>query len=245
MSLFPARRRRAPRFDAILAPEQPFYAIGDVHGRADKLRETLRIIDDADPDATIITVGDLIDRGPASAQVLRLLRARCQERPGKMVCLMGNHESMCLKFLDSPHGRSASWLRHGGLETLASFGLAHRADTSPAQTAQALRDAMGPDLLAWMTAAPAWWQSGNVAVVHAGADPALSVSAQPVKTLIWGHPDFTRQPRQDGVWVLHGHTVVDSPIVDQGRIAIDTGAYATDRLTTARVSAEGLSFLTV
>jgi serine/threonine protein phosphatase 1 len=89
---------------------------------------------------------------------------------------------------------------------------------------------------------PLMHETGNVTVVHAGADPAKPLDQQAHRTLTWGHPDFRTTPRRDGQWVLHGHTIVDAPSADQGRIAVDTGAYATGRLTVARVIPGEVSF---
>ena len=74
---------------------------------------------------------------------------------------------------------------------------------------------------------------GNVAVVHAGADPRKPLESQRPANLTWGHPAFGQLPREDGTWIVHGHTVVDRPIMANGVISIDTGAYARGRLTAA------------
>ena len=220
-----------------LAPAGPMQVVGDVHGRLDLLR---LILDARDPDLPLICVGDYIDRGEQSAGVLRLLAE------GPHVCLMGNHEAMMLDFLDAPEAAGQRWLRNGGLQTLASFGVAGVTVTSGPATlvtaAMALRRAMGDDLIGWLRALPLYHLSGNVAVVHAGADPARPIDVQS-NSLVWGHADFARTPRNDGVWVVHGHTVVDRPIVAQGRVAIDTGAYATGALTMARIDAGALRFV--
>jgi len=103
------------------APEQPLTIIGDVHGRADLLDQALA----AASGSQTILVGDYIDRGEKSAQVLRQLT----ENPN-LVCLMGNHEDMLLQFLDDPNRHGQRWLRFGGLQTLASFGIAGAIQTS-------------------------------------------------------------------------------------------------------------------
>ncbi|MEQ3748532.1 MAG: metallophosphoesterase family protein [Celeribacter sp.] len=217
--------------------------MGDIHGRADLLDRLLeKLHQQAPPDARLICVGDYVDRGEESARTLRDLHALTQQHPDHVICLMGNHEEMLLNFLDAPAQAGPSWLRHGGLQTLASFGLPAPAPGSSGATPDTaawedlrdrLRAALGPDLETWLRALPLRWSSGNVTVVHAGADPALPLEAQPAQALLWGHRDFTTTPRSDGHWVLHGHTITDAPQVQAGRIAIDTGAYATGRLTAA------------
>ena len=78
--------------------------------------------------------------------------------------------------------------------------------------------------------------------MHAGADPAVAIEDQTRGTLLWGHPEFHKTPRNDDTWVVHGHTIVDAPVAENGIISIDTGAYATGRLTVAHVSSDGVTF---
>lgn len=228
-SLLPGRPFPAP------APAAPFRAIGDIHGCADLLA---RALDRPGPPA--ICLGDMVDRGPDSAGVLRMLAARPD-----IPCLMGNHEEMLLAFLNDPD-LDARWLRHGGAETLESFGLQAPSPDAPleavAAAAHALAKAMGPDLIAWLAALPSLWRSGNVAVVHAAADPARPIPDQRIEVLRWGHRDFRHRRRRDGVWVVHGHVVVERPICRAGVASIDTGAWVTGRLTTAHVTAGGIRF---
>lgn len=110
-------------------PETPVGVIGDVHGCAELLEELLGRLDEAGV-KHIVTVGDYVDRGERSADVLHMLRARSSETPETLVCLMGNHEKMMLDFLDRPVERGARWLRNGGLQTLASFGIGNASDTA-------------------------------------------------------------------------------------------------------------------
>lgn len=223
-----------------LAPDAPFVALGDIHGRADLLARAL----DSIKDTQIVCVGDYVDRGDESAEVLRLLHARPD-----VVCLSGNHEEMMLNFLDHPQKHGPRWLRYGGLQTLASFGVAGASEATTGAAldaiAEQLQNAMGAELVLWLRNRPIFWQSGNVAVVHAAADPASPINLQTAETLHWGHADFGTTQRQDDIWVLHGHTIVDAPFADCGRVSIDTGAYATGRLTAAWVSAHNVTFKTV
>lgn len=234
----------APRFTAQIAPEQPFFAIGDVHGCLPQFEALIGRIEATDPDATIICVGDFVDRGEQSAQVLRLAMARTAEMPDRFLCLKGNHEAMLLNFIDDPEAHGARWLKYGGLQTLASFGVGHRGSQDFAETGRALAEAMGPDLIDWVRGLPMQWTSGNVAVVHASANPLQPIDTQNEQALLWGHPAFFDLPRTDGIWVVHGHTIVDAAAAEAGRIAVDTGAYATGLLTAAHVTQTGVQFLT-
>ena len=221
-----------------IAPQDGFYAIGDVHGRIDLLERVLR---DLPRDLRIVCLGDYVDRGENSAEVLRLLHSRPD-----ITALRGNHEDMLLRFLDDPKGSGARWIRYGGLQTLASFGLPGLTSTSDVIemkiAADALRARMGADLVEWLRFLPFVHQDGNVAAVHAGADPSLSIQDQKPSVLTWGHPDFPQSPRGDGLWIVHGHTIVDQAHIGPGHIAVDTGAYATGRLSVARITSSGVEF---
>ena len=213
---------------ATISPERELVVIGDIHGRMDLL---CRALEQAQG-AQVVCVGDYVDRGPESAGVLRLL----QECP-EVLCLGGNHEDMLLRFLDNPNDHNAGWLKHGGDTTLESFGLDWRQfQANHAAMRDELVGAMGEALIEWLRALPNYFVSGNVAVVHAGADPNSPIELQDSRILRWGHSQFSKQIRKDGVWVVHGHTIVGKGFVRRGRVAVDTGAYATGRLTLAHIN---------
>jgi len=219
---------------ATISPERELVVIGDIHGRMDLL---CRALEQA-KGAQVVCVGDYVDRGPESAGVLRLL----QECP-EVLCLHGNHEDMLLRFLDDPTDRNARWFKHGGDTTLESFGIDwHKLKANHAALRDELVGVMGKPLIDWLRALPDHFVSGNVAVVHAGADPNMAIELQDRHTLLWGHPQFPKRTRRDGVWVVHGHTIVGEGFVRRGRIAIDTGAYATGRLTFARIARSSVTF---
>lgn len=219
-----------PHFDPI-TPDVPVIAIGDIHGRFDLLER----LPEPPAGTQVICVGDLVDRGEQSAQVLRALH----EQPD-IITLMGNHEQMMLKFIDNPKENGPRWLRYGGLQTLSSFGVSGVSQTSSGDDLERARDAlqgaMGEALLDWVINLPTSWVSGNVAFVHAAANPLIPIKDQESRTLLWGHEDFGRKRRRDGIWVVHGHTIVDTPTIKGGVVSIDTGAYATDKLTAATIN---------
>lgn len=230
------------------------YAIGDVHGRIDLLMPLVdRVFQDAVAEMTedgvpaeLVFVGDVIDRGPDSRSVVELLATILDWPEIEPIFLVGNHELMLLQFLNDPvNGRR--WLRHGGYETLVSYGLNRIGDMGdPDQLhriADDLRGEMGSHLSFVENLRP-WHLNGNVLLTHAGADPLLPPSQQPIEALVWGTPDFLKTRREDGLWVVHGHNVVETPTVRHGRIPIDTGAYKTGRLTALKIKGEEVSFLT-
>lgn len=247
MRLFFGKRSKKPEFTAPLEPEAPFFAVGDIHGRDDLFARLMeRLSDLAHPTAPLICVGDYIDRGDDSAALLRRLHDLQAEAGSHMVCLRGNHEAMLLKFLDEPARHGPRWLRHGGLQTLASYRIAAVRDSDPAEKWEGMRDrlreAMGADIENWLRGLPLTWQTGNVLVCHAGADPSLGIEDQSEDVLLWGHEAFMTTPREDGIWVVYGHTICDRPRPEAGRIPVDTGAYATGRLTAALIEPGRVEF---
>lgn len=210
-----------------IAVERPFVAIADIHGCDDLLGRLLDKLAAEAPDAEIVFVGDYIDRGEQSAQVLR----RLMSLEGAQF-LLGNHERMCLDFIDHPEEKGPRWLKYGGLQTLASFGVAGSTNDPVALRDQMVAE-MGDEMIAWLRTLPLTYANGNVRVVHAAAHPEKPLEEQGEKPLIWGHPKFGSLPRRDGLWVVHGHTIVNMPKVSQGVVSIDTGAYATGRLSAA------------
>ena len=235
-----------PRLDS------PVCIVGDIHGRADLLDRMLRLIA-AQPQAAqarLIFAGDYIDRGPSADKVLALLRELTQ--CGKAICLMGNHERMLLDVLDHPEVSGKRWLLNGGDATLASFATrSGRAGRLPGETeaermaalAAQIRAGLSDGTEAWLRTLPLWWRDQGLAVVHAGADPMLPIEDQAEASLLWGHRRFG-QPRADGLWIAHGHVIVAEPKAEAGRIAVDTGAWTTGRLSAAWIEAGQVRFIT-
>lgn len=232
------------RFDAPLAPADRIAVIGDVHGCDRLLIALLNRLGARDPAPDrLVFCGDLVDRGEHTGTVLSLVYG-LQKRLGEgAVALRGNHEQMMLDFLDAPAEAGERWLRFGGLQTLASLGIGGAGETMRPASAIRVRDALaralGPAMIDWLWNMPTRLSSGNVHVVHAGANPALPLEHQSDHTLIWGHPDFERRMRRDGQWVVHGHTIADRVEPCDGRIGVDTGAYATGRLSAALIAPDG------
>lgn len=190
-------------------------------------------------DPKLVFVGDYIDKGPASAGVLKRLSELSAEFPENVTCLLGNHEQMMLDFLDAPSARYARWFRNGASHTVESFGLAVPDTEDQADALGAdLREALGP-LEDWLRALPLQHRSGNLTVVHAGMDPRRDIDDQAARILLWGHPEFLTHARNDGQWVAHGHTVMDLPVYADGRISVDTGAHQTGLLTCAVILPDG------
>jgi serine/threonine protein phosphatase 1 len=231
------------------APERPVYAIGDIHGRVDLLIPLMeRVLADAgtlDARPEVVLLGDYVDRGEGVADTLEFLMAMAGWPEIDLIPLLGNHEQMLLDFLDAPESASG-WLSCGGLQTLASYGVqaagAMRGPSELERIRDELGDAMGPHL-EFIQSTRLFHLNGNVFFVHAAADPARPPAAQTPDVLLWGHEEFPRRQRTDGLWVVHGHVMVEEPVARGGVISIDTGAYVTHRLTAARLTPGEVRFL--
>jgi len=223
------------------------YAIGDIHGRLDLLdRMIAAIARDAkehEGGSLTVTLGDYVDRGPKSRGVLdRLLR---NPFPGDYVALKGNHEALLEAFLaDSRTG--THWQRLGGLETLDSFGV--RAATLLGgrnfdRAAAQLRAALTPEHMTFLASLKMSHTTGGYFFCHAGVRPGVPLDRQSDEDLLWVRDEFLDSDMDFGKIVVHGHTPVVAPQVRANRINIDTGAFATGRLTCVVLEGERHRFL--
>ena len=189
-------------------------------------------------------LGDYVDRGPQSAQVLDHLLQPAP--PGfERFCLMGNHEQMMLDFLDDPP-TNAYWLEQGGLETLQSYGvrIAKRRGQRRGE-AGATAEHPGRSPAVSSTSLPsASACRGGYSSTPAYDQAALSPS-RPTKTCIWIREPFLSARLAGAPRVVHGHTPSPEPVVTPYRVCLDTQCFLTGRLTAARITQDGeLSFLT-
>jgi serine/threonine protein phosphatase 1 len=212
------------------------YAVGDIHGRVDLLDWLLAGID-ADLDERPVSksihvfLGDYIDRGPQSAAVLDRLISRAKTHP--TLCLKGNHESYLLEFLQDP-GILEGWGQYGGLATLLSYGLRPTMQAGPAEQeelAVALERVLPESHRKFLAGMPLSFTCGDYFFVHAGVRPGTSLARQREEDLLWIRGDFLLHEGDFEKVIVHGHTPVRDPELRQNRINIDTGAYATGRLT--------------
>jgi len=239
---------RIERYPPRLPDGVRIYAVGDVHGRADLLDQVLSRIDAdlaSSPDCRPVQVflGDYIDRGPYSRSVLDLLVAR--GRTHEAVFLRGNHESYVFEFLKNPAVFDA-WRRFGGLETLLSYGLrpSTNADTrQQIELAQALAKSLPAHHHQFLANLQSSFTCGDFFFVHAGVRPGIPLAKQQEDDLLWIREDFLLCEDDFGKMVVHGHTPVRNPDIRPNRINIDTGAYATGKLTCLVIENDEILFL--
>ncbi len=240
--------RPAPADVAALLPlpdPQPdiVYAVGDVHGCLDLFRRMEEAVaEDAARTggrALMVLLGDVVDRGPDSAGMIDHLLAPPPAGGLHRICLRGNHEDMMARFLARPRG-SSSWLDFGGFETLMSYGLrppgAEGFELPERRLQQMLQTYVPQAHLDFFDALPLGLQFGRFLLVHAALDPAAPLDRQPRDALLWGRAEGLDLP---GRTLVHGHTIVENVVFTPGRIAVDTGAYATGRLSAVRLHADG------
>jgi serine/threonine protein phosphatase 1 len=212
------------------------YAIGDIHGRADLLAALLRQIDvdcalypSSRP--IVVFIGDYIDRGSASREVLDLLLG-C-ERTKETVFLKGNHETFVHRFLSEPAVLD-EWRLCGGLETLVSYGLRPSINPGVAEQrrlAKELAKAIPKRHLEFLESLNPSFSCGDFLFVHAGIRPGVPIRKQREEDLLWIREEFFSCEQRCEKFVVHGHTPVPTPDFRSNRINIDTGAFATGRLT--------------
>ena len=244
--------RRKPRSQRLRTARVPegvrVYAIGDVHGRADLLAEMFARIDDSLADfsaakAIHIFLGDYVDRGPQSRQVLDLLIAR--RRQYNAVCLKGNHEGYLVEFLKNPAVLD-EWRRYGGLDTLLSYGFAPSLKPDWSES-RALSSGLNRDLPEshhlFLNSLALSFTCGDFFFVHAGARPGIPLARQSKEDLLSIRDDFLLHEGAYEKVVVHGHTPVVRPDIRANRINIDTGAYATGRLTCLILESDRMSFI--
>lgn len=219
-----------------LPPGERVYAIGDVHGRLDlldALLESIRVDDGARGEAQtrLVFVGDLIDRGPDSAGVVRrVMEARDW---AATTALMGNHELAMTEALGGDRDMLRLWLAQGGDEALASWGVDHAVLAAGAEPeiVAAASAAVPAAERAWIATRPLSLARGDYLFVHAGIRPGVALDRQSRRDMLWIRDTFLLSTARHGAVVVHGHSVSEGVDDRANRIGIDTGAYATGRLT--------------
>lgn len=216
------------------------YAIGDIHGRLDLLqrleakiqRDAARV--DADR-RLIVCLGDYIDRGANAYGVIEHLRG---EAPASFerICLIGNHESYLLRFIEDS-SVAAKWLENGGRETLLSYGVSLPVELGHDGALQDMQSqlvaCLPPPHEAFLRSLPLSHREGDYFFAHAGVRPGVPLDQQKAYDLMWSREEFLPDKRDFGAVVVHGHTIRSGPENLSNRIGVDTGAYASGRLTCA------------
>lgn len=212
------------------------YAIGDIHGRLDLLHDLIDLLHmDAKSRPAlrnrVVILGDFVDRGPDSRQLIELLNAR---QSADFVILKGNHEAAMLDALRGDFAALDLWMQYGGDATLNSFGVADSVIRSddPQMIVQAARKAIPKRLVKWMQRLPLYHRAGPYFFVHAGIMPGVPLAKQTAKDMMWIRRTFTDSLDAHEAMIVHGHTIYEEGVFfGANRIGVDTGAYRTGKLS--------------
>ena len=215
---------------------QRVYAVGDIHGRLDLLIPLLAHIRDdiasrASADNHVVLLGDLVDRGPYSAETVEYAAGHL---PGfaSFHILMGNHEEAMLRALDPGEDRAENmWLKFGGYETLASYGIPVSALGDEIPPVALLEHYIPERHRQFLESLPDAMRFGDYVFVHAGVRPGVALEEQNPADMRWIRHDFLEHRGDLGAYIVHGHSISADPDVQGNRIGIDTGAYRSGTLT--------------
>jgi serine/threonine protein phosphatase 1 len=200
------------------------YAIADLHGRFDLLEMALaKIADHAEVPATVVTLGDYVDRGPDSRQVVGRLMGGLDEKGWRLICLKGNHEDIMWQTCRGIVPDRDWWLTNGGGATLISYGqnLGDETDVT----------VVPDEHLRWIERLPLIHVDQHRIFVHAGVDPNFSLDEQNPQDVIWKIYDDYDEGGYEQRHVVHGHHQhANGPILKKNRTNLDTFGWYTGRL---------------
>lgn len=224
------------------------YSVGDIHGNLDAL---IALHDKIQQDAAgfsgdkiIVYLGDYIDRGMESRQVVDLL-IKHPLSGFRAIHLRGNHDQVLLDFLGSEN-IAPQWFNFGGQATVLSYGVTLAGIPSGEKQIQLrkdLQDMIPVDHLSFFQQLEYSFSIGDYFFVHAGVRPRIALQRQSPMDMMWIREEFLNSPYRFDKMIVHGHSVVTEPEMLENRIAIDTGAYMTGRLTCLALESDRRWFL--
>lgn len=230
MSIFSKFKRQEK-----VPPSGPFgqraYVIGDIHGCLDALHRLLHKVEEHDKQqkqatTTLIFLGDLIDRGPHSCEVVEFLLHYAPSF-AETVFIMGNHEEVFLSILSGEANSIHSWFGFGGRSCARSYGVDNlgQVNIDPTPLLHQLKRKVPKQHINFISSFKDHYVFGHYLCVHAGIQPKVKLENQKSSDLRWIRSRFLKYKKPHEHIVVHGHTIVDSPTDYGNRIAIDTGAY--------------------
>lgn len=226
------------------------YAIGDIHGRLDLLAKLHGLIEEDARDFSgarkvLIYLGDYIDRGMQSKEVVDLLLDAPLDG-FEHVHLKGNHEQALLDFADGEM-LSLDWIAFGGDATFYSYGVGLEGPRTGIESHAALLENFNANLpdqhAVFYRGLALTHVEGDYFFAHAGVRPGVPLDEQTETDLLWIRHEFLHSDKDFGKIVVHGHSIMSEPEVKSNRIGIDTGAYATGRLSCLVLEEEERRFL--
>lgn len=234
--------------DATVPDGLVVYAVGDIHGRCDLLKNLVERLDEDAPSSDerhLVFLGDYIDRGLQSRQVIELL-LELSERWPNTTFLKGNHEEALLNFLEKPE-YGPNWATYGGRETLVSYGVRPPRSFTMNEEWRIAHDQFiekfPQDHLHFFRTLDVSKRIGGYGFVHAGVKPGRPFEEQSENDMLWIRDEFLSATSREDLVVVHGHTPVDQAYSDSRRINIDTGAYFSGRLTAVRLEGDTMRYI--
>ena len=198
------------------------FVIGDIHGCLEKLRELMNKISIDNQNDTLVFIGDYIDRGEFGPEVVDYV-IRLQNEYKKVVCLMGNHEQMLLRYLEGVD--EDMYLENGGRMTLNSYGIFLSDDIEERK-----RKIPAKHRIFFESLLP-YYETEDYIFVHAGLRTGLPPREQTMNDLLWIRHEFIEARDDFGKIVVFGHTPLNNPLISKNMIGIDTGAVYGGKLT--------------
>jgi len=216
--------------------------VGDIHGCYDLFVRIISVIKKALPKnckrVDLVLLGDIIDRGNAAIEILDFIREGIED--WNVIPILGNHEQLLLRVLaaseEAYRPQWAMWRGNGGMSTLENLNIKIPpiAITPASEHRKALVAALGKQRIDQLNNFSSHYQNGSILCVHAGIDPdktlnenftAKKLSTHP-KHWAWIRDGFLdhHDPFEDGIFIVHGHTVITGPKLEPHRISLDTGA---------------------
>lgn len=224
------------------------FAVGDVHGHLHHLEAMLALLAPmidaaaaAGDEVHLVLLGDFVDRGPASWDVLAMVDGLDRRIGVPVHCLRGNHDDFVIDLLLAPHpsrSRFATWMNNGGAATLAEvgFGYADLDQDDLPRLRDRLRARLSTSVMSGLAMLQPVWGCGDWLFVHAGIDPLVPLASQdPATWLSMREPFLTPPAWHHDLSVVHGHTIRGPEILPH-RIGLDSGVYKTGVLTSVEMS---------
>ena len=241
LDLFRSKKERPPlEGPPSIGDNRRVYAIGDIHGRIDLLLELTEAIGRDDwrrkprEEIHLVLLGDYVDRGPNSREVIDFILKLRAQWPN-LTCLMGNHEQVFLMALNGDEQAVRFFLRDGvgGRQTLMSYGATEeQLDTlEPMALWEWIAQAVPQDHKDFLASLVSQAIIGDYAFVHAGIQPGVPMAEQEETDLYWIRDPFLNCEDAHPYMIVHGHSIREDVEQRANRIGIDTGAYASGRLT--------------
>jgi serine/threonine protein phosphatase 1 len=195
------------------------FAVGDIHGTFDRLQNLMQKIPIDFAKDTLVFIGDYIDRGPGSVEVVDYL-LDLKKRVPETIFLKGNHEDMLENYLDGTD--RFTYLLNGGQKTLDSYlNKSAQPDSFP----------IPPAHMDFFKSLRLYYETESYIFVHAGLRPKVPLASQETEDMLWIRDKFIYSKYNFGKPVVFGHTPLEKPLVESNKIGIDTGAVYGNALT--------------